>query len=112
MDHKNVFNLIYQSIFNQAPIKNVHHRKQKSYHRLREKGDLEVDYFNIQAKLKSKSQRMFVPKEGKLIHDIERAWQNLEKAEHDRELAMRNEMIRQERLEHLAQKFEKKVGVL
>jgi len=52
---------------------------------------------------------MFVPEEGHLIHDIEMEWQKLEKAEHNRELALRDELIRQERLEQLAQKFEKKV---
>ena len=79
--------------------------------RLREKGNIEAHYFNIQAKLKSKGQRMFVPEEGHLIHDIEVEWQKLEKAEHNRELALRDELIRQERLEQLAQKFEKKVSL-
>ena len=52
---------------------------------------------------------MYVPPEGMLIRDIESAWLVLEKAEHDRELALRQELIRQERLEQLAVKFEKKV---
>ena len=52
---------------------------------------------------------MYVPPEGMLIRDIESAWVVLEKAEHDRELALRQELIRQERLDQLAVKFEKKV---
>ena len=43
-----------------------------------------------------------------MLHDINRAWQILEKAEHDRELSLREELIRQERLEQLAAKFERK----
>ena len=37
---------------------------------------------------------MYIPPEGKLIRDIESAWTRLEKAEHDRELALREELIR------------------
>lgn len=35
----------------------------------------------------------------------------LDKAEHGRELALRNELIRQERLEHLAKKFDQKAAM-
>ncbi len=62
--------------------------------RYRERGNIEVHFFNIQTKLKSNGQRHWVPPEGKLVSDIERAWVFLEKAEHDRELALREEMIR------------------
>ena len=54
---------------------------------------------------------MYTPPEGMLIRDIESAWVVLERAEHDRELALREELIRQEHLEQLAVKFEKKVGL-
>ncbi len=37
----------------------------------------------------------YTPKEGKLIRDINMAWERLEKAEHERELALREELIRQ-----------------
>ncbi|CAG5014978.1 unnamed protein product [Parnassius apollo] len=36
-----------------------------------------------------------------MIHDINRAWERLEKAEHERELALREEFIRQEKLDQL-----------
>lgn len=71
-----------------------------------------MHFFSIQAKLKANGQRMYVPPEGKMIRDIESAWSVLEKAEHDRELLLREELIRQERLEMLAKKFERKVGLL
>lgn len=45
-----------------------------------------------------------------MIHDLERAWEELERAEHTREVALRQELLRQERLEQLNYKFEKKVG--
>ena len=51
-----------------------------------------------------------MPAEGKLVGDIEKAWEHLEKAEHDRELALREELARQEKLERLAEKFKRKVS--
>ena len=78
-------------------------------HRLREKGNLEATFFNIQARLKANGQKQYNPPEGMYIHDIESAWMRLEKAEHGREVALRDELIRQERLEQLAQRFRRKV---
>jgi len=73
-----------------------------------EKGNLEVLLFTIQSKIRAQNQRPYLPKEGKLISDINRAWAQLEKAEHERELALREELVRQENLEQLATKFNKK----
>lgn len=39
------------------------------------------------------------------------AWERLEKAEHERELALRNELIRQEKLEQLARRFDRKAAM-
>lgn len=52
---------------------------------------------------------MFIPQDGQLIHDVERNWEALDRAEHKREVALREELLRQERLEQLNYKFEKKV---
>ncbi|KAG8238741.1 hypothetical protein J437_LFUL018161, partial [Ladona fulva] len=65
-------------------------------------------YFNINTHLKSLHQPQFVPVDGQLVHDIERAWEALERAEHAREVALRQELLRQERLEQLAYKFKRK----
>ena len=73
-----------------------------------EKGNLEVLLFTIQSKIRAQNQRPYLPKEDKLINDINRAWAELEKAEHKRELALREELVRQENLEQLATKFNKK----
>lgn len=62
--------------------------------RYRERGNIEVLFFNIQAKLKAGGRRLYIPPEGRLVRDIESGWIRLEKAEHDRELALREELIR------------------
>ncbi|PVD25646.1 hypothetical protein C0Q70_13305 [Pomacea canaliculata] len=77
----------------------------------RERGNIEAQYFNIQARLKANGQKMYVPPEGKLIHDIETAWLKLEKCEHGREVALKDELIRQERLEQLARRFSRKATI-
>ncbi|XP_055880886.1 spectrin beta chain, non-erythrocytic 2-like isoform X3 [Biomphalaria glabrata] len=77
----------------------------------REKGNVEVQYFNIQARLKANGQKQYIPPEGMLIHDIESAWLQLEKCEHGREVALKDELIRQERLEQLARRFLRKAAI-
>ena len=62
--------------------------------RYRERGNIEAQYFNIQARLKANGQKMYLPPEGRLIHDIESAWIMLEKCEHGREVALKDELIR------------------
>ncbi|XP_076029013.1 spectrin beta chain, non-erythrocytic 5 kst isoform X3 [Oratosquilla oratoria] len=73
-----------------------------------ERSEIEALFFSINASLKALNQPLYMPKDGQLVHDIERAWQELEKAEHRREVALREELLRQERLEQLAYKFDKK----
>ncbi|CAF1170255.1 unnamed protein product [Adineta ricciae] len=79
--------------------------------RFAEKGNLEVLLFTLQSKERANQQVPFQPREGKMISDINRAWENLERAEHERELALREEILRQERLEQLATKFNRKAGL-
>ncbi|XP_053397817.1 spectrin alpha chain, non-erythrocytic 1-like isoform X2 [Mercenaria mercenaria] len=79
--------------------------------KLREKGNIEATFFNIQARLKANGQKLYSPPEGFLIHDIESAWMLLEKSEHGRETSLRDELIRQERLEQLAQRFRRKAEI-
>ncbi|XP_067831261.1 spectrin beta chain, non-erythrocytic 1-like isoform X2 [Heptranchias perlo] len=76
-----------------------------------EKGNLEVLLFTIQSKLRANNQKLYLPNEGKLISDINKAWERLEKAEHEREVALRNELIRQEKLEQLAHRFDHKAAM-
>ncbi|KAK6488739.1 spectrin beta chain [Huso huso] len=76
-----------------------------------EKGNLEVLLFTIQSKMRANNQKVYLPREGKLISDINKAWERLEKAEHERELALRTELIRQEKLEQLARRFDRKAAM-
>ncbi|XP_073946334.1 spectrin beta chain isoform X1 [Choristoneura fumiferana] len=73
-----------------------------------EKGNLEVLLFTLQSRMRAANQKPYTPREGKMIHDINRAWERLEKSEHERELALREELIRQEKLEQLAARFNRK----
>ncbi|CAH8502625.1 unnamed protein product [Schistosoma bovis] len=79
--------------------------------KFREKGGLEVLLFTIRSKMRANNQRQYNPPEGKMIADINRAWEMLERAEHARELAVRDELIRQEKLEQLASRFDRKAGM-
>lgn len=76
-----------------------------------EKGNLEVLLFTLQSKMRANNKTPYFPKEGKTIADINRAWERLEKAEHERELSLREELIRQEKLEQLAARFNRKAGM-
>ncbi|XP_004390923.1 spectrin beta chain, non-erythrocytic 4 [Trichechus manatus latirostris] len=79
--------------------------------KFQEKGNLEVLLFSIQSKLRACNRRLFVPREGCGIWDVDKAWGELEKAEHEREAALRAELVRQEKLELLAQRFDHKVAM-
>ncbi|XP_074602834.1 spectrin beta chain-like isoform X2 [Brevipalpus obovatus] len=76
-----------------------------------EKSNLEMLLFSLQSKMRANNQKAYVPSEGKMISDVNRAWEHLEKAEHERELALREELIRQEKLEQLAARFDRKAGM-
>ncbi|XP_055694009.1 spectrin alpha chain, non-erythrocytic 1 isoform X2 [Lutzomyia longipalpis] len=74
----------------------------------KERSEIEALYFTINTLLKSLNQPQYMPQEGQLVNDIEKAWQMLEDAEHRREVDLREELLRQEKLEQLNYKFEKK----
>lgn len=73
-----------------------------------EKVEIEATYFDIQIKLQQLRQAPYLPPEGQRPYDIEQAWQVLEREEHLREVALKEELLRQEKLEQLAFKFERK----
>ncbi|RZC41345.1 spectrin alpha chain, non-erythrocytic 1, partial [Asbolus verrucosus] len=84
------------------------YRTQEKPPKYKERSEIEALYFNINTQLKELRQPAFTPADGKLVQDIERAWETLERAEHSREVALRSELRRQERLEQLYYKFERK----
>uniref|UniRef100_W5N7P3 Spectrin beta chain n=1 Tax=Lepisosteus oculatus TaxID=7918 RepID=W5N7P3_LEPOC len=79
--------------------------------KFQEKGNLEVLLFTIQSRMRANNQKVYTPREGALVSDINKAWENLEKAEHERERILRNELIRQEKLEQLARRFDRKAAM-
>ncbi|XP_008850351.1 spectrin beta chain, erythrocytic isoform X2 [Nannospalax galili] len=79
--------------------------------KFQEKGNLEVLLFTIQSRMRANNQKVYTPHDGKLVSDINRAWESLEEAEYQRELALRSELIRQEKLEQLARRFDRKAAM-
>ncbi|KAF4017570.1 hypothetical protein G4228_008746 [Cervus hanglu yarkandensis] len=79
--------------------------------KFQEKGNLEVLLFTIQSRMRANNQKVYTPHDGKLVSDINRAWESLEEAEYQRELALRGELIRQEKLEQLARRFDRKAAM-
>ncbi|CAG2101157.1 unnamed protein product [Medioppia subpectinata] len=73
-----------------------------------ERSEIEVLLFKIQTQMKSLGQPLYSPPEGKLVQDIEKSWTALEKAEYRREVVLREELLRLEKLENLAFSFERK----
>ncbi|XP_063803271.1 spectrin beta chain, erythrocytic [Pseudophryne corroboree] len=84
------------------------YRKQTKPPKCKDKMELEALLFSIQSRMRENKQKVYIPHDGQLVSDINRAWGYLEKAEHEHETALRNELIRQEKLEQLAKRFDHK----
>lgn len=79
--------------------------------RVEQKGRLETNFNTLQTKLRLSNRPAYIPTEGKLVSDINNAWKNMEKAERGFEEWLLSEMMRLERLDHLAQKFKHKADI-
>lgn len=86
----------------------AYYRTQEKPPKYKERSEIEALFFQINTQLKELRQPAFIPVDGRLVQDIERAWEMLERAEHSREVSLRSELRRQERLEQLNYKFERK----
>ena len=62
--------------------------------RFTEKGNLEAMLFILHTQMRANNQRPYSPDEEMTIAFINRAWEDMERAEHSREIALRDEMIR------------------
>ena len=76
--------------------------------KFKQKNILAAHFYNINMKLTAQGHPKYMPADGKTLHDLEAAWSHLEKAEHERDLALKKELNRQEQLEQLYAKFDKK----
>ena len=65
-------------------------------------------YSTFKTKMKSLGQPLYSPPDGKLVQDIDKWWTALEKAEYRREVTLREEIVRLEKLENLTFSFERK----
>ena len=74
----------------------------------KQKSMLDAHFFNINMKLTAHGHAKYAPPEGKSINDLEAAWSRLERAEHERDLALKRELNRLEQLEKMYANFDKK----
>uniref|UniRef100_UPI00398EBB57 alpha-actinin-1-like isoform X4 n=1 Tax=Pristiophorus japonicus TaxID=55135 RepID=UPI00398EBB57 len=79
--------------------------------KVQEKCQLEINFNTLQTKLRLSNRPAFMPSEGKMVLDINNAWQGLEQAEKGYEEWLLNEIRRLERLDHLAEKFRQKATI-
>lgn len=87
---------------------NKEYRMHEKPPRFKQKSLLAAHFYNINMQLTSQKQAKYQPADGRTLHDLEAAWSRLEKAEHERDMALKKELNRQEQLEQLYAKFDKK----
>ena len=72
---------------------------------------METNFNTLQTKLRLSNRPAYMPTEGKMITDIHRAWNGLLGCEKGFEEWLLAELMRLERLEHLAKKFKHKADI-
>jgi len=66
----------------------------QSIYRFAEKSNLEAMLFILHSQMRANNQRPYVPDEEKTVAHVNKAWELMERAEHEREIALREEIIR------------------
>lgn len=87
------------------------YRRAEKPPKVEEKGELETNFNTLQTKLRLSNRPAYIPSEGKMVSDINKAWKGLEQAEKGFEDWLLAEMRRLERLDHLAKKFKHKCDI-
>ncbi|XP_077287916.1 alpha actinin isoform X2 [Arctopsyche grandis] len=87
------------------------YRRKHKPPRVEQKAKLETNFNTLQTKLRLSNRPAYMPTEGKMVSDITGSWKGLEVAEKAFEEWLLSEMMRLERLEHLAQKFKHKADI-
>ncbi|KAF4523344.1 hypothetical protein B566_EDAN005498 [Ephemera danica] len=87
------------------------YRRKHKPPRVEQKAKLETNFNTLQTKLRLSNRPAYMPTEGKMVSDIANAWKGLEVNEKAFEDWLLSEMMRLERLEHLAQKFKHKADI-
>uniref|UniRef100_A0A4D5RA68 F-actin cross-linking protein n=1 Tax=Scolopendra viridis TaxID=118503 RepID=A0A4D5RA68_SCOVI len=87
------------------------YRRKHKPPRVEQKAKLETNFNTLQTKLRLSNRPAYLPTEGKMVSDISNAWKGLELAEKGFEEWLLSEMMRLERLDHLAQKFKHKADI-
>ncbi|KAK4472699.1 hypothetical protein MN116_003927 [Schistosoma mekongi] len=87
------------------------YRLQEKSDKFSEKGELEANFLLTRTKMRTLGLKNYIPSAEAQILQLNRAWNALEKAEHTREVALREELYKQNRLLHLFSRFEKKASL-
>lgn len=76
-----------------------------------DKATLENLYNTLQTKLRLSNRPIYMPQDGILVSNIDKAWKDLEQAEKDFQDWILNQLRKLERLDHLAMKFKHKCDI-
>lgn len=87
------------------------YRQKEKPPRVEQKALLETNFNTLQTKLRLNNRPAYIPNQGKEIVAIVNAWKDLQTAERGFEEWLLSEMMRLERLEHLAKKFNHKCDI-
>jgi len=87
------------------------YRRKHKPPRVEQKAKLETNFNTLQTKLRLSNRPAYMPTEGKMVSDIANAWKGLEGCEKSFEEWLLSEMMRLERLDHLAMKFKHKSDI-
>eukprot|EP00049_Salpingoeca_infusionum_P006357 m.105669 g.105669 ORF g.105669 m.105669 type:complete len:2446 (-) comp13284_c0_seq1:87-7424(-) len=73
------------------------------------KGNLEAMMFSINTKLRTRGRKLYQPPPGQSMPEVNAKWEEMEKAEHAREVALHHELERLSKLDQLAETCVRKI---